>query len=77
MSVTNAGERVLLASRTQRHQNFFGARRQIAHINRRRPEAFFNQPAGGNDHILTGDPDDLTTLSTVLGPVSPTVHTWP
>lgn len=30
----------------------------------------------GHD-ILTGDPDDLTTLGTVLGPASPTVHTWP
>ena len=27
--------------------------------------------------ILTGDPDDLTTLSAVLGPASPTVHAWP
>lgn len=30
----------------------------------------------GHD-ILTGDPDDLTTLSAVLGPASPTVHAWP
>ncbi len=30
----------------------------------------------GHD-ILTGDPDDLTMLSAVLGPASPTVHTWP
>ncbi|NND03617.1 MAG: hypothetical protein HKN91_12600 [Acidimicrobiia bacterium] len=30
----------------------------------------------GHD-ILTGDPNDLTTLSTVLGPASPTVHSWP
>ena len=27
--------------------------------------------------ILTADPDDLTTLSAVLGPASPTVHSWP
>ncbi len=26
------------------------------------------------DDILTGDPDDLTTLSAVLGPASPTIH---
>ena len=30
----------------------------------------------GHD-ILTGDPDDLTKLSAVLGPASPTVHSWP
>ena len=30
----------------------------------------------GHD-ILTGDPDDLTTLSAVLGPASPTVLSWP
>ena len=30
----------------------------------------------GHD-ILTGDPDDLTTLSAVLGPAAPTVHSWP
>ncbi len=30
----------------------------------------------GHD-ILTGDPDDLTTLTAVLGPASPTVHAWP
>ncbi len=30
-----------------------------------------------NDDILTGDPDDLTTLSAVLGPASPTIHPWP
>lgn len=30
----------------------------------------------GHD-ILTGDPEDLTTLGTVLGPASPTVHAWP
>ena len=29
------------------------------------------------DDILTGDPDDLTTLSAVLGPASPAVHAWP
>jgi len=29
------------------------------------------------DDILTGDPDDLTKLSAVLGPASPTVHAWP
>ena len=29
------------------------------------------------DDILTGDPDDLTTLSAALGPASPTIHTWP
>jgi hypothetical protein len=27
--------------------------------------------------ILTGDPDDLTTLATALGPAAPTVHAWP
>ncbi len=30
----------------------------------------------GHD-VLTGDPDDLTTLSAVLGPASPIVHSWP
>lgn len=30
----------------------------------------------GHD-ILTGDPDDLTTLGAVLGPAAPTIHTWP
>lgn len=30
----------------------------------------------GSD-ILTGDPQDLTTLTSVLGPAAPTVHTWP
>ncbi len=30
----------------------------------------------GHD-ILTGDPDDLTTLTSILGPASPTVHAWP
>jgi hypothetical protein len=30
----------------------------------------------GHD-ILTGDPDDLTKLSTALGPAAPTIHTWP
>lgn len=30
----------------------------------------------GHD-ILTGDPGDLTTLSAVLGPASPAVHSWP
>ncbi|MCP3938834.1 MAG: hypothetical protein GY708_26090, partial [Actinomycetia bacterium] len=30
----------------------------------------------GHD-ILTGDAEDLTTLSTVLGPASPTVHASP
>ena len=30
----------------------------------------------GHD-ILTGDPDDLTTLSEALGPAAPTVHLWP
>lgn len=30
----------------------------------------------GHD-ILTGDPGDLTTLTAVLGPASPTVHAWP
>lgn len=29
------------------------------------------------DDILTGDPDDLTTLSAALGPASPTIHAWP
>jgi predicted nucleic acid-binding protein len=29
------------------------------------------------DDILTGDPDDLVALSSVLGPASPTVHAWP
>jgi len=29
------------------------------------------------DDILTGDPDDLTTLSAALGPASPTIHNWP
>lgn len=30
------------------------------------------------DHdILTGDPDDLNTLTSVLGPAAPTVHSWP
>ena len=29
------------------------------------------------DDILTGDPDDLTTLSTALGPAGPTIHAWP
>jgi hypothetical protein len=27
--------------------------------------------------ILTGDPDDLTTLTAVFGPAAPTVHAWP
>lgn len=27
--------------------------------------------------ILTGDPDDLTTLTSLLGPASPTVYAWP
>ena len=30
----------------------------------------------GHD-ILTGDPDDVTTVAGVLGPASPTVHPWP
>ena len=30
----------------------------------------------GHD-ILTGDPGDLTTLSAVLGPAAPTIHSWP
>jgi len=30
----------------------------------------------GHD-ILTGDLDDLTTLTSLLGPASPTVHAWP
>ena len=30
----------------------------------------------GHD-ILTGDPDDLTTLTTVLGPAAPEIHAWP
>lgn len=30
----------------------------------------------GHD-ILTGDPDDLSTLSAALGPASPTIHNWP
>lgn len=30
----------------------------------------------GHD-ILTSDPDDLTVLTTVLGPAAPTVHAWP
>jgi hypothetical protein len=30
----------------------------------------------GHD-ILTGDPADLTTLTSILGPASPTVHAWP
>jgi len=30
------------------------------------------------DHdILTGDPDDLITITSVLGPAAPTVHSWP
>ncbi len=29
------------------------------------------------DDILTGDPDDLATLSAVLGPATPAVHAWP
>ena len=30
----------------------------------------------GHD-ILTGDPDNVTTLTAVLGPAAPTVHAWP
>jgi len=30
----------------------------------------------GHD-ILTGDPEDLATLMTLLGPGAPGVHTWP
>ncbi len=30
----------------------------------------------GHD-ILTGDPDDLATLTAVFGPAAPTVHAWP
>lgn len=30
----------------------------------------------GHD-ILTGDPDDLTTLTAALGAAAPTVHPWP
>ncbi len=30
-----------------------------------------------NHDILTGDPDDLTMLSAVLGPAAPTVYPWP
>ena len=30
----------------------------------------------GHD-ILTGDPHDIATLTAVLGPAAPTVHTWP
>jgi predicted nucleic acid-binding protein len=30
----------------------------------------------GHD-ILTSDPDDVTTLTAVLGPAAPTVHAWP
>ncbi len=29
------------------------------------------------DDILTGDPDDLATLSAALGPATPAVHAWP
>ena len=27
--------------------------------------------------IVTGDPEDLTTLTSLLGPASPTAHAWP
>lgn len=30
----------------------------------------------GHD-ILTGDPADITPLTTLFGPAAPTVHTWP
>lgn len=30
----------------------------------------------GHD-ILSGDPEDIDTLTAVLGPAAPTVHTWP
>ena len=30
----------------------------------------------GHD-ILSADPDDLTTLTSVLGPAAPTAHAWP
>jgi hypothetical protein len=30
----------------------------------------------GHD-ILTGDPDDLITLASALGPAAPTIHAWP
>ena len=29
------------------------------------------------DDILTGDPDDLSKLVSVLGPAGPRVHRWP
>jgi len=28
-------------------------------------------------NILTGDPNDLTTLTAMLGPAAPTIHAWP
>lgn len=30
----------------------------------------------GHD-ILTGDPDDIATLTAIFGPAAPAVHTWP
>ena len=30
----------------------------------------------GHD-ILTGDPDDIATLTAMFGPTAPVVHTWP
>lgn len=27
--------------------------------------------------VLTGDPDDITTLAAVFGPAAPTVRSWP
>ena len=30
----------------------------------------------GHD-ILTGDPDDIATLTAIFGPAAPVVHTWP
>ena len=29
------------------------------------------------DDILTGDTDDLATISAPLGPTAPTIHPWP
>ena len=28
-------------------------------------------------HVITGDPDDLSKLTSVLGPAAPDVHPWP
>jgi len=30
-----------------------------------------------DNDILTGDPDDIATLATTLGPAAPTIHAWP